>query len=84
MKIAVVAEFFYPFCGGQEQRLLEILEYVAKQGHKVDVYTIKYDVRLADSESYNGINIIRIVENRDYSSGGGLKSRSLKILFSTH
>ena len=34
MKIAVVAEFFYPFCGGQEQRLLEILEYVAKQGHK--------------------------------------------------
>ena len=26
MKIAVVAEFFYPFCGGQEQRLLEILE----------------------------------------------------------
>lgn len=71
---------FLSFCGGQEQRLLEILEYVAKQGHKVDVYTIKYDVRLADSESYNGINIIRIVENRDYSSGGGLKSRSLKTI----
>ena len=80
MKIAVVSEFFYPHSGGQEQRLLEILEYVAKQGHKVDVYTIKYDVRLADSESYNGINIIRIVENRDYSSGGGLKSRSLKTI----
>ena len=47
MKIAVVSEFFYPHSGGQEQRLLEILEYVAKQGHKVDVYTIKYDVRLA-------------------------------------
>ena len=80
MKIAVVSEFFYPHSGGQEQRLLEILEYVAKQGHKVDVYTIKYDEDLSDQENYNEINILRVIKNKNYIGGGGLKSRSLKTI----
>ena len=80
MKIAVVSEFFYPHSGGQEQRLLEILESVAKQGHKVDVYTIKYDEDLSDQENYNEINILRVIKNKNYIGGGGLKSRSLKTI----
>lgn len=80
MKIAVVAEFFYPAIGGQEQRLLEFLEIISKQGHSIDVYTIRYLPELLAEEVYKNINIKRIYNAFNYRGGGGLKSRSIKTI----
>lgn len=80
MRIAVVAEFFFPSIGGHEQRLLEVLEVLSKQGHEVEVYTIRYSSDLAIEETYKGIKIKRIYDDFNYKGGGGLKSRSIKTI----
>lgn len=80
MKIAVVAEFFYPNYGGQEQRLLEILQEISKYGHIVDVYTIRYKSSLPVFSIHEKINIHRIIDDFTYNAGGGLESRSIKTI----
>lgn len=80
MKVAVVAEFFFPAIGGQEQRLLDIVNEMVLQGNEIDVYTIQYDENLALKETYNEINIYRILTDFTYRSGGGVKSRSIKTI----
>lgn len=80
MRIAVLAEFFYPAIGGQEQRLLEILELMKKRNIKIDVFTIRFSSKLPKEEIYKGINIYRIIDDFNYRSGGGIKSRSIKTI----
>jgi glycosyltransferase involved in cell wall biosynthesis len=58
MKILYITRYFYPRLGGGEQVLWQILNGLAKKGHKVYVITSKLDNTL-EHEEINGIEIFR-------------------------
>ncbi len=60
MKILFVLELFYPNIGGNERLFLTLGETLVNKGHEVTVVTTKFSKDLPSSESYNGINIIRL------------------------
>ncbi|MDR3586004.1 MAG: glycosyltransferase family 4 protein [Desulfosporosinus sp.] len=81
-RIAVVTEFYSPHIGGQEIRLAELAQCFIKEGHAVDILTIRYDDKLARNEEKGNLKIQRIVDDFGYKGGNGLKDRSWKtILF---
>ena len=59
MKILFLSHYFYPHIGGVEKHTLEVAKELVKKGHKVTVVTERYDESLKDTETFEGIKIIR-------------------------
>jgi glycosyltransferase involved in cell wall biosynthesis len=78
MKILIVTEFF-PFSdqcdvkGGVEARAFHIARHLAKR-HKVTVITSR-ETGTKEKDSFAGIEVIRVGNERDYSQGGKLSAR---------
>jgi glycosyltransferase involved in cell wall biosynthesis len=85
MKIAFLAEFFYPHVGGCERRFLEIGTRLAKRGHEVHAFTLRYDRNLAEGELIDGIFIHRYANSYNYILPSGFRSPTgvLKYSFAT-
>lgn len=60
MKILFVLELYYPNIGGNERLFLSLGESLVQKGHQVTVITTKFDKKLASTENYKGIEIIRL------------------------
>ena len=73
MKILFFSRLFYPHIGGVEKHVEEISKVLIKKDHDVTVLTEKFDKSLQDSETINGIKIIRIDNGRDDWSFGKLR-----------
>ena len=59
MNILFILENYYPNIGGVETLFKSLCEALAKSGHKITVYTNKFDSTLKSKEEINGVKIIR-------------------------
>ena len=66
MNILFFSRLFYPHIGGVEKHVLEISKILIEKGHKVSVVTERYDRKLKDKETINGIKIYRIAVNENW------------------
>jgi glycosyltransferase involved in cell wall biosynthesis len=69
VRIVQVAPFFYPHAGGVESYVRTLARGFVRAGHEVSVVTSRYDHRLPEVETLDGVRIVR--------------TRSLGVLFNT-
>lgn len=62
MRIASIIDRFYPARGGAERVALELSKALFRRGHKVELFTIRYNASLPSEERINGLKIKRIDE----------------------
>jgi glycosyltransferase involved in cell wall biosynthesis len=66
LKIAIVTEDFLPFLGGQEVRYYELGQELCKNGHHVDLYTMRVYAGTRSTEVFSGVNVYRITNAPHY------------------
>ncbi len=71
-----MTELFYPHVAGSERRFFEIGRRLAKRGHQVHVFTVRYDMTLPKEESIQGMVVHRYAYSKNYLSSN--TSRSLR------
>ncbi|MCI4368721.1 MAG: glycosyltransferase family 4 protein [Thermoplasmata archaeon] len=59
MKILQVAPFFHPHAGGVESHVRNLTGEFVRQGHEVTVLTSRYDRRLPEEETIDGVRVVR-------------------------
>lgn len=59
MNILFLSHFFHPHIGGVEIHTLNVASELIKKGHSVTVITQRYDSKLLDNQTVDGIKIIR-------------------------
>jgi len=64
MKILFLSHYFYPHIGGVEKHVLEVSKSLIKKGHKITVLTEKYDKKLKENETVDGIKIVRFSHSK--------------------
>lgn len=74
MKIALLAELFYPHMAGCERRFFEIGKRLARKGHEVHVFTVQYDAFLPKEETVEGILVHRYAHSSNYITSDGFRS----------
>jgi hypothetical protein len=60
LNIAVISNYFFPWVGGIEKQNQTIGEALVKRGHKVTIFTRRYDPALPAQELRNGLRIERL------------------------
>ncbi|MEM2643952.1 MAG: glycosyltransferase family 4 protein [Candidatus Bathyarchaeia archaeon] len=85
LRVALLTELFYPHIGGNERRFFEIGRRLAKKGHDIHVFTIRYDENLPKEEVIEGMTIHRYVRVKSYimPDGGRSSGGVLKYAFAT-
>lgn len=69
-KFAFVSDAAFPFnVGGKETRLYEITTHLARAGHQVDVYTMKWWDNDSRQVSYQGVHFHALMRRRPLYSG---------------
>lgn len=66
MKIAMLTELFHPHIAGCERRFLELGKRLAKRGHEVHVFTIRFKKDLPKEEVVEGIFVHRYAHSENY------------------
>jgi glycosyltransferase involved in cell wall biosynthesis len=59
VKILHISRFFYPHIGGVEKHVFEVAKSLKRKGNRVRVLTEKYDNKLEDVETVDGIKVVR-------------------------
>lgn len=85
LRLAFLTELFYPHIGGNERRFFEIGRRLAKKGHDVHIFTIRYDENLPKEEVVEGMTVHRYVKVKGYimPDGGRSSGGVLKYAFAT-
>lgn len=60
MNILFFSRLFYPHIGGVEKHVMEIGKLLVEKGHRVFIFTEKYEKNLKEKENIEGIEIFRI------------------------
>ena len=60
MTIVFLTRYFWPRVGGVERHVESVGQELVKLGHQITVITLKHEVKLANSQRYRGLKIIRL------------------------
>lgn len=85
MRLAVVTETFYPFCGGSARRYHEVLKRLVSVGYEVTLYTVRLSENWKEEEIIDGIKVCRTKQvMRDFITEDGFRRVSKVLLFSLY
>ena len=63
MKIVFLTRYFWPHVGGVERHVEAVGQKLGQLGHEVTVITLKHEAKLAESQTYQGLKIIRLPDS---------------------
>lgn len=64
MNILFLSRLYFPHVGGVEKHVEKVCNVLKKRGHVVTIVTTKFKSKLINSESINGINVIRFKQGK--------------------